>query len=85
MGVMNKCFVYIILTHYGTFYTGITNNLYRRYLEHEKGKSAYLRKFKPKKYVYVEIYETRARAAKEEKKIKRVGAKKYMLKLKYRA
>lgn len=72
--------VYVILTHYGTFYTGITNSLIRRWHEHEGGKSRYLGIYIPKEVVHVEFFETRRLAARKERRIKRLGAKKYLVK-----
>ena len=76
--------VYIILTHYGTYYTGITNNLVRRWKEHITGQSSYLSKFKAKEVIYVEFHESRRGAASKERYIKKVGAGKFLLKLKFR-
>ena len=84
MGQVESIVCYIINTHYGTFYTGITNNLIRRWKEHKEGKSSYLSKFKPKKVVYVEVFDDRKAAAKKERYIKKIGAEKYLLKLQYR-
>jgi predicted GIY-YIG superfamily endonuclease len=75
---------YIILTHYGTYYTGITNSLIRRWKEHIAGKSSYLSKFTGKEVVHIEWFSNRKDAAKKERYIKKVGAKLYLLKLKYR-
>ena len=75
---------YIILTHYGTYYTGITNNLIRRWKEHNEGKSSYLSKFKPKQVIHIEVYSTRKEAAKKERYIKSIGASKYLLKLQFK-
>lgn len=82
---MEEVIVYIIITHYGTYYTGITNNLVRRWKEHKEGKSSYLSKFKPKEVIFIESFNTRKEAAKKERYIKKVGAYKYLLKLQYRA
>lgn len=71
--------VYIILTHYSTYYTGITNNLIRRWKEHCKGHSSYLRKFTPKEVVYIELFPNRKLAYKKEQYIKRFGARKYLI------
>lgn len=76
---------YIILTHYNTYYTGITNNLIRRYNEHLSGKSSYLSKYTAKEVVHIEWFDTRKLAAKRERYIKRIGAKKYLLMLKYKS
>ena len=84
MGQVESIVCYIINTHYGTFYTGITNNLIRRWKEHKAGKSSYLRKFKPKEVVHIEVFDNRKLAAKKERYIKKIGAKKYLLKLQFR-
>ncbi len=76
--------VYIISTHYNTFYTGITNNLIRRWYEHKGGKSSYLSKFVPNEVVYVLRFFNRREAARHERYIKSIGAKKYLLRLKYK-
>jgi putative endonuclease len=76
--------LYIISTNYGTFYTGITNNMLRRWEEHKEGKSSYLSKFTPKEVVYIEFYNERKEAAKKERYIKRLGAGKYMLRMEFR-
>ncbi len=77
--------VYIISTHYSTYYTGITNNLIRRWFEHVSGKSSYLSVYLPKEVIYVEFMASRRLAAKRERYIKKVGAKKFLLKLKYKS
>ena len=85
MGAVEDIVCYIISTHYGTFYTGITNNLIRRWNEHKQGKSSYLSKFTPKEVVYVEVLSNRKEAAKKERYIKSIGASKYLLRLQFRA
>ena len=53
---MRGC-VYILKCADGTFYTGSTNNLERRILEHQKGKGAnYTRRRLPVELVYFEEY-----------------------------
>jgi putative endonuclease len=81
---MEEVIVYIIATHYGTYYTGITNNLVRRWKEHKEGKSSYLSKFKPKEVIHTETFNNRKDAARKERYIKKVGAYKYLLKLQFR-
>lgn len=76
--------LYIILTHFGTYYTGITNSIIRRWNDHKEGKSSYLRKFSPKEVVYIEFYNDRKEAAKNERRVKKIGAKKYMLMKEFR-
>ena len=84
MGQVESIVCYIINTHYGTFYTGITNNLIRRWKEHKAGRSSYLSKFKPKEVVHIEVFDNRKEAAKKERYIKKTGANKYLLKLQFR-
>ena len=67
--------VYILRTSSNTLYTGQTNNLEKRLLEHanKKGKSAkYMRYFKSFKLVYSEKFLTRSRAMKREIVIKKL-------------
>ena len=40
----------------GTFYKGVTNNLRKRFLEHNRGKSFYTAQHHPFKLVYYEAY-----------------------------
>ena len=70
--------LYIISTHHGTNYCGITNNLIRRWHEHKKGKSSYLRHKKPIEVVFIQLFETRQQASKNERRIKRFGVTKFM-------
>lgn len=84
MGVFEKVCVYIILTTVGTYYVGVTNNLNRRIKQHERTESSYFKKHVVLKVVHVKWYDSRVIAAKKEKEIKSIGAKKYLLKLKYR-
>ena len=84
MVVVDLICLYVISTHFGTHYTGITNNLIRRWKEHSTGKSSYLSKFKAKEVIHVEFFESRGGAARKERAIKKVGAKNYLLRLKYR-
>lgn len=84
LGCVEFICLYIIATHSGTHYTGITNNLLRRWHEHITGKSSYLSKFEPKEVIYVEFFDSRKVAARKERKIKNIGAGNYLLRLKHR-
>jgi len=84
MGCVELICLYIISTHVGTHYTGITNNLVRRWKEHSTGQSSYLSKFIPKEVIYVEFFDNRKVAARKERKIKNIGASNYLLRLKHR-
>ncbi len=84
MGESEECICYIIITTSGTYYTGITSNLVRRWREHVSGRSAYLGRYKAKEVVYVECCGSRRLAARLERRIKTKGAYNYLLRLKYR-
>ncbi len=67
-------YVYILLCADGSFYTGYTKNLDERTRLHESGKGArYTRMHKPKRVAYVELFDSRAKAMKREREIKRMS------------
>ncbi len=82
MGVRYEVVCYIILTHYGTYYCGITNCLTRRWAEHVAGKSTYLGIYKPKEVVWIEVYPNYKSAAKREQYIKARGVGRFFKKWK---
>ncbi|MCW4054701.1 MAG: GIY-YIG nuclease family protein [Candidatus Bathyarchaeota archaeon] len=67
-------YVYILLCRDGSFYTGYTRNLNKRTRLHESGKGArYTRMHKPKRVAYVELFDSRVKAMKREKTIKKLS------------
>ena len=67
-------YVYILLCRDGSFYTGYTKNLDERTMLHESGKGArYTRMHKPKQIAYVELFDSRAKAIKRERAIKKMS------------
>jgi putative endonuclease len=79
-------FVYVLICSDGSFYTGITNNMEKRFVEHQKGKGgAYTRSHKPVKMVYREKQTDKSTALKREAEIKGWTRKKKMKNLKIRA
>ena len=69
-----KGYVYILLCSDDTFYTGSTNNIERRFNEHQKGFGAnYTKNRLPVKLVYIEEYERIDLAFYREKQIQRWG------------
>ena len=67
-------YVYILLCRDGSFYTGYTKNLDERTKLHESGKGArYTRMHKPKRVAYVELFDSRAKAMKREKTMKKLS------------
>ena len=66
-------YVYIILCEDWSFYTGYTKNLDERIRLHACGKGArYTKSHKPEKVAYVELLDSRAKAMKREKTVKKL-------------
>ena len=64
-------FVYILLCRDNSLYTGSTNNLEKRFLDHKNGKGGkYTRSHKPIKRVYLEPLNSKSEALKRERQIK---------------
>jgi len=62
--------IYILLCADGSFYTGATNDVQKRFLAHQAGKGAkYTRSHKPLKIIYSEEFATKSEALKREKEI----------------
>lgn len=69
--------IYIMASMTGTLYTGITNNLARRVMEHKEGKiKGFTQKYSCKKLVYAEKYQYIHDALEREKEIKDWNRKK---------
>jgi putative endonuclease len=65
--------VYILECKDGTFYTGATNNIQKRFVAHKNGKGGnYTRSHPPKKIIYKERAGTRGEALRREAAIKRM-------------
>ena len=68
---MNTYCVYILASKAGVLYTGVTNNLGRRVLEHKrKWNKGFTRKYQVGCLVYFETFSTSSAAIKREKQIK---------------
>lgn len=64
-------FVYILLCEDNSFYTGSTNNLEKRFLDHKAGKGGrYTRSHKPIEVIYSQQFNTRSESLKKEAEIK---------------
>ena len=64
-------FVYILKCIDGTFYTGATNNLKKRFLDHKSGKGGrYTRSHKVIRIIYSEKFSSKSEALKKEFEIK---------------
>lgn len=71
---MKEWIVYIIQTESGNLYTGITNNLEKRFGDHlrQTGGARYFRLSKPEKIVHRESFQNRSEASKRESEIKKM-------------
>ena len=77
-----KYYVYIIKTVDNTLYCGITNDIKKRYLAHKNKKGAkYTICHPPEKIVYLEEFEDKSLAAREEYRIKKTLSRKLKLEL----
>jgi putative endonuclease len=63
---------YILLCQDGSYYTGSTNDIKKRFKEHLAGKGArYTKSHKPVKIIYKEKFATKSEALKREAEIKK--------------
>ena len=77
-----KYYLYILKTVDDTLYCGIARDVLARFEEHLSGKGAkYTRSHKPEKLVYVDIFEDKSQASKEEYRIKKTLTRTQKLKL----
>ena len=66
-------YVYILLCNDGSFYTGYTKNIDSRTRLHASGKGArYTKVHKPKKVAHIELFDSRVKAMKREREIKKM-------------
>ena len=69
-------FVYIILCEDGSLYTGISDNVERRFCQHQNKKGGhYTASHKPVKIVYKKMCANKSEALKREARIKRLSKK----------
>ena len=64
-------YVYILQCKDGALYTGVTNNLERRFKEHKKKTSHYTSYNPPMEFLYKEPFQNKIDAEKREAQIKR--------------
>ena len=77
-----KYYLYILKTVDNTLYCGIARDVLARFEEHLSGKGAkYTRSHKPESLVYVDIFEDKSSASKEEYRIKKTLTREQKLKL----
>jgi putative endonuclease len=67
-------FIYILQCSDGSFYTGSTNNLEKRFSDHLSGRGGkYTRSHKPQRIVYKEELQTKSDALRREAEIKKLS------------
>ncbi len=73
----NDCrlfYVYILKCVDGSFYTGYTKDIDQRTKEHSSGKGAkYTKAHPPERLAYVELFDTRSKAMRREREIKKLS------------
>jgi putative endonuclease len=70
-------YVYILICHNGSYYTGSTNNVDKRFKDHLEGRGArYTKSHKPEKIAYQETFSTKSEALRREAEIKKWPRKK---------
>jgi len=75
----DRYFVYVILCEDGSFYKGMTEDLYRRFYEHYIGIGADWTKIhKPVKVIHYEVFETKEDARKREEELKTGFGRKWL-------
>ena len=73
--------VYVLLSMVdGKTYTGCTNNIERRFKDHNNGKEISTKSRKPFKLIYTETYDNLSSARKREKYLKTGKGKEYLRK-----
>lgn len=71
---MAKWFVYILKCKDKSLYTGITNNIKRRLIDHRAGRgSKYVRSRLPIRIIHKETFRTKSKALKREAQIKKMN------------
>jgi putative endonuclease len=65
-------YIYILLCKDGSYYTGSTNDVEKRFRDHLEGKGArYTKSHKPERIVYKEKFSTKSEALKREVELKK--------------
>jgi putative endonuclease len=78
LNLNNLFFTYILKLNGNKYYTGITNNIERRFNEHQKAKRGFTARFDKKIIIFIEYFFTRKEARKKEVFIKNFGALNYL-------
>ncbi len=72
------CYVYVLLLTNGDLYKGSTSDLKKRFIEHNKGKVASTKNFRPLKLIHYECYLLKSDARRREKFLKTTEGKRLL-------
>jgi len=76
---MKKFFIYVLYSEtYKQLYIGHTDNLKRRFEQHNKGRVNSTKPFRPYKMIYFEETDSKAEAVKREKELKLTKGRRYL-------
>jgi len=67
---VRKCYVYILASHSGTLYVGVTNDIVKRMFYHHSAVTGFVAKYQVHKLVYFETHPNPRSAIAREKQIK---------------
>ncbi len=76
--MIDMFFVYVLRMSDSRYYTGLTGNIFQRFLQHSKGQSKSTRYFRPVYLFALYTVDTRLKARDLEKKIKSRGAYRFV-------
>ncbi len=72
-------FVYAIKSEKRNYiYVGLTNNIQRRFSDHNKGYNRTTKPYRPFKLIYLETFDTRIEARQKEKYLKTTTGKRFL-------
>tara|TARA_R100001530_G_C4199319_1_gene124327 strand:+ start:122 stop:394 length:273 start_codon:yes stop_codon:yes gene_type:complete len=71
-------YMYVIYLANGHYYTGISSDIVNRLSQHSSGSVKSTTFLRPVKLIYCELWPSRILAAKHERYVKNIGAKKYL-------
>jgi putative endonuclease len=76
---MKKFFIYALYSEkYKQFYIGHTDDLKRRFEQHNKGRVNSTKPYRPYKIIYFEEVDTKAEAVKREKELKLTKGRRFL-------
>ena len=71
-------YTYILITSTGRYYTGISKDVSKRFIQHCRSNAIFFQKNRPLKIVYTKKFNSYLEARNLEKYVKNVGARKFL-------